>query len=152
MASDVVERIKGSLTENLNLKLLSFAFALVLYSLVHDAQDAQRVIDALGIHADTIPITDAVDGYLEHAPDADPRRHAVAAAGSGTVTAPMPGKIVSVNVAPGDVVETRALLVVLEAMKMEHRIEAPLAGTIERVYVQLGDLVTADATLVTIGA
>ena len=85
-------------------------------------------------------------------PDADPRRHAVAAAGSGTVTAPMPGKIVSVNVAPGDVVETRALLVVLEAMKMEHRIEAPLAGTIERVYVQLGDLVTADATLVTIGA
>jgi NAD+ synthetase len=37
-------------------------------------EDAQRVIDALGIHADTIPITDAVDGYLEHAPDADPRR------------------------------------------------------------------------------
>ena len=37
-------------------------------------EDAQRVIDALGIHADTIPITDAVDGYLEHASDADARR------------------------------------------------------------------------------
>ena len=37
-------------------------------------EDAQRVIDALGIHADTIPITDAVDGYLEHAVDADARR------------------------------------------------------------------------------
>jgi NAD+ synthetase len=36
--------------------------------------DAQRVIDALGIHADTIPITDAVDGYLEQAADADARR------------------------------------------------------------------------------
>ncbi|HTJ27657.1 MAG TPA: NAD+ synthase [Candidatus Limnocylindria bacterium] len=36
--------------------------------------DAQRVIDALGIHGETIEITDAVDGYLRHAPDADPRR------------------------------------------------------------------------------
>lgn len=36
--------------------------------------DAQRVIDALGINGETIEITDAVDGYLRHAPDADPRR------------------------------------------------------------------------------
>ncbi len=36
--------------------------------------DAQRVIDALGIDAQTIEITDAVDGYLRFAPDADARR------------------------------------------------------------------------------
>ena len=36
--------------------------------------DAQRVIDALGIHGETIEITDAVDGYLRHADAADPRR------------------------------------------------------------------------------
>jgi NAD+ synthetase len=36
--------------------------------------DAQRIVDALGIHVDTIEITDAVDGYLKHAPDADARR------------------------------------------------------------------------------
>jgi len=36
--------------------------------------DAQRVVDALGIHVETIEITDAVDGYLKHAPDADARR------------------------------------------------------------------------------
>jgi len=36
--------------------------------------DAQRVIDALGINGETIEITDAVDGYLRHAPDADARR------------------------------------------------------------------------------
>ncbi len=36
--------------------------------------DAQRVIDALGINAETIEITDAVDGYVKHAPDAGPRR------------------------------------------------------------------------------
>jgi NAD+ synthase len=36
--------------------------------------DAQRIVDALGINAETIEITDAVDGYLRHAPDADARR------------------------------------------------------------------------------
>src|SRR5450631_3156937 len=45
MAIEIAERAKALFTENLNLKLLSFAFALVLYSLVHDAQDAQRVVD-----------------------------------------------------------------------------------------------------------
>jgi biotin carboxyl carrier protein len=39
---------------------------------------------------------------------------------------------------------------VLEAMKMEHRIEAPSAGTIEGVRVAAGDVVAAGATLVTI--
>jgi acetyl/propionyl-CoA carboxylase alpha subunit len=85
-------------------------------------------------------------------PDADPRHHAATATGPGIVTSPMPGRIVNVNVAQGDVVEARSLLVVLEAMKMEHRIEAPLAGTVERVHVGLGDLVGGDAALVTIGA
>ena len=36
--------------------------------------DAERVVDALGIHCETIEITGAVDGYLAHAPDADARR------------------------------------------------------------------------------
>lgn len=38
------ERIRIALTENMNLKLLSFAFALVLYSLVHGGQDARRSV------------------------------------------------------------------------------------------------------------
>ncbi len=84
-------------------------------------------------------------------PDADPRRQTAATASSGTVTAPMPGKIVSVGVTRGDVVEINALLVVLEAMKMEHRIEAPLAGTIASVNIKAGDLVAAGTTLVSIG-
>ncbi len=45
MALDLGERIRHLFTENLNLKLLSFAFALVLYSLVHDSQDAQRLVE-----------------------------------------------------------------------------------------------------------
>jgi hypothetical protein len=45
---ELTERLRGAVFENVNLKLLSFGFALVLYSLSHDAQDAQRVVD-LGV-------------------------------------------------------------------------------------------------------
>ncbi len=40
----IVERLKTALTENMNLKLLSFGFALVLYSMVHGGQDAQTSV------------------------------------------------------------------------------------------------------------
>jgi 3-methylcrotonyl-CoA carboxylase alpha subunit len=75
-----------------------------------------------------------------------------ARAGSGNVTAPMPGKIVSVAVKPGDTVMMHDLLVILEAMKMEHRIDAPLAGTVGTVHVAPGDLVAAGAPLIVIGS
>jgi 3-methylcrotonyl-CoA carboxylase alpha subunit len=73
------------------------------------------------------------------------------AAAKGTVNSPMPGKIVKVMVAAGDDVAERDLLVVLEAMKMEHRIEAPHAGKVRRVEVAPGALVNGGAVLVEIG-
>jgi len=98
----------------------------------------------------------AIDGRIVRWRDAEPpsadAEHGAHATASGEVTAPMPGKIVSVAVEPGAAVDARALLVVLEAMKMEHRIEAPVAGTIRDVRVKPGELVSGGATLVTIGA
>lgn len=44
MQATIAERVKGAFTENLNLKLVSLGTALVLYSLVHGAQDAQRAM------------------------------------------------------------------------------------------------------------
>jgi acetyl/propionyl-CoA carboxylase alpha subunit len=85
-------------------------------------------------------------------PDADAQDRIAVNAESGIVTSPMPGRIVSLNVARGDTVEARGLLLVLEAMKMEHRIEAPLSGTVQDVLVTVGQLVAGGATLVTIGA
>ena len=101
-------------------------------------------IDATGIGVDLGGRAYRFDFEAGPSADAD---HAHAT-GSGTVTAPMPGKITSVSVAKGDRVEARALLVVLEAMKMEHRIEAPLAGNVSDVLVEPGQLVAAGATLV----
>jgi 3-methylcrotonyl-CoA carboxylase alpha subunit len=78
---------------------------------------------------------------------------AIASAGAhaGTVISPMPGKIVKVAVKPGDSVVERDLLVVLEAMKMEHRIEATQSGVVKNVAVAPGALVAGGATLVEIG-
>ncbi len=100
--------------------------------------------------------TIAIDGHTIRwtwpAPPGAGSGSAAQTASGGDVAAPMPGKIVDVRVAPGDAVEAHALLVVLEAMKMEHRIEAPLAGVVREVRVTTGELVASGALLVTIGA
>ena len=70
------------------------------------------------------------------------------AGAAGTITAPMPGKIVKISVEEGQGVEAHALLLVLEAMKMEHRIEATGAGTVRALRVREGDIVAAGAALV----
>jgi 3-methylcrotonyl-CoA carboxylase alpha subunit len=65
----------------------------------------------------------------------------------GRLTAPMPGKIISVQVKNGEVVTRGAPLVVLEAMKMEHTIAAPDDGRVVKVHYQAGDLVEEGADL-----
>ena len=69
---------------------------------------------------------------------------------AGSLVAPMPGIVLRVQVAVGDRVAARDELLVLEAMKMEHRIVAPAAGTIEAVHVVPGASVTAGEVLVVI--
>ncbi len=70
------------------------------------------------------------------------------AAGSGNLTAPMPGKIVALRVTAGATVKRGAPLLVLEAMKMEHTIAAPADGVVERLRYKVGDQVEEGAELV----
>ena len=74
------------------------------------------------------------------------------AARSGSVKAPMDGVIVEVLVAEGARVEKGQLLVVLEAMKMEHPLKAGIDGTLRRVGVSQGDQVKNRQLLVEIEA
>jgi geranyl-CoA carboxylase alpha subunit len=69
-------------------------------------------------------------------------------AGSGTVKAPMDGAIVEVLVSEGERVGKGQLLVVLEAMKMEHPLKAGVDGVIRRVQVSAGDQVKSRQLLV----
>ena len=71
-------------------------------------------------------------------------------AGGETVTSPMPGNILAVNVAAGQAVKKGDVLMVLEAMKMENEIMAPCDGTIGAVSVTKGATVETGALLCTI--
>ena len=68
----------------------------------------------------------------------------------GGCVAPMPGKVIELRVAEGDTVETGQVLLIMEAMKMEHSVTAPQNGTVARVTVALGDQVDADALLIVV--
>ena len=91
---------------------------------------------------------------IEAAVDARRYRRAgggpVAAAGELRVVAPMPGRVLRVLVKPGDVVEARQGLVVVEAMKMENEITAAKAGKVKEVAVAPGQSVESGRLLVVV--
>ena len=70
----------------------------------------------------------------------------------GGLVAPMPGKVLIVNVAAGDHVSEGQVLVVMEAMKMEHQITAPADGEVAEIRAHVGDQVDNGELLVVITA
>ncbi len=75
-----------------------------------------------------------------------------APAEAGSLTAPMPGRIVKLLVERGQRVDQNQPLIVLEAMKMEHVVEAPHAGEVAELRVAVGDQVQSGAHLLTLGS
>ena len=68
----------------------------------------------------------------------------------GSLTAPMPGKILNINVKKGSSVKTGETLLILEAMKMEHTIKANSDGQVIELYVKTGDQVESGSDLMKI--
>jgi biotin carboxyl carrier protein len=82
-------------------------------------------------------------------PDVDAPSHERAAQhGESELVAPMPGTVLQVLVQPGDVVEARQPLLVLEAMKMETPVVAPYDAVVRAVNVSEGEGVVAGAVLI----
>ena len=96
-----------------------------------------------------------VDGFRFDVEALDERSRAIrelsaataAPKGPAPLVAPMPGMIVRVNVAEGDVIQAGQGLVVMEAMKMENELRAPSAGAVRRVLVSPGTAVEKGALL-----
>jgi 3-methylcrotonyl-CoA carboxylase alpha subunit len=84
---------------------------------------------------------------FDFAEDTGADRHA-SAEHEGHLRSPMPGLVLDVRAQPGTRVEAGAVLVVLEAMKMEHSLSAPWAGTVSGVAVKPGDRVEEGVELV----
>lgn len=111
-----------------------------------DAQGLQRRLHAIR-KGDTLHLE--WDGTLHALSRFDPITEAEAShQHQGSLTAPMNGSIVRVLVEPGQRVEAGSVLVVLEAMKMEHSIRAPHAGTVKALYCADGDMVSEGTSLV----
>jgi acetyl-CoA/propionyl-CoA carboxylase biotin carboxyl carrier protein len=85
---------------------------------------------------------------LAAAPSVDDAARQATAGGSGEarLTAPMPGRVISVRVAEGGSVKEQQPVIIIEAMKMEHGVVSPLTGRVTRIatregaQVQRGDI------------
>ena len=67
------------------------------------------------------------------------------------ITAPMPGKIISIRVIKGQQITVGDTVVILEAMKMEQEIKAAAAGTVLEIPVKEGETVTKNQSLILLG-
>jgi acetyl-CoA/propionyl-CoA carboxylase biotin carboxyl carrier protein len=112
------------------------------------------VLDGGAVHLD-------VDGRsvafrIAAPPDVDRAAKAAAShavgAGIAEVHAPMPGAVIAIHVAVGDLVDGGDPIVTLEAMKMEHGVPSPRAGRVGELLVGVGDQVTRGQILATVEA
>jgi biotin carboxyl carrier protein len=105
---------------------------------------SQSAEGGVTVHVDGVPVEVSINRMRRTgATAAHP-----SAGGPQRVTAPMPGKIVKLLVKPGDKVQPRQGVVVVEAMKMENELRARAAGTVSEVRVTEGTSVEAGAILI----
>jgi biotin carboxyl carrier protein len=121
------------------------------------AQGGARSVEAVVVSGDAGALHVHIDGVEVKVRPRDGhgrRSRGAAGAASGTgperVLAPMPGKVVRVLVKPGDEVQPRQGLVVVEAMKMENELRASRDGRVRDVLVSEGQSVDAGAALVVV--
>ena len=120
-----------------------------IYSIIEDGQQFEAMVDERGAHGFEV----LVGGRLFHLESLDERTKLLASSalavtsGPQTVEAEMPGKVVRVNLAPGDAVGEGQGVVVVEAMKMENEIPSPIDGVVKEVAVSEGQTVEAGARL-----
>jgi biotin carboxyl carrier protein len=68
--------------------------------------------------------------------------------GNLMVMAPMPGKVIKINVAEADAVRKNQTLAIVEAMKMENEIKSSIDGFVKKIFVAAGELVDATKPLI----
>ena len=79
-----------------------------------------------------------------------PTSLASALSGTGIVLAPMPGKISKIRFEVGNSIQEGDVLIVMEAMKMEHTVKATTSGVVERIDCKVGDVVADQTVLVAV--
>ncbi len=109
---------------------------------------AAPVVSAAPVAPVATPAPVAAPAAPKPAPAPAAPKAAAPVAGGTKITAPMPGSILDVKVAPGQAVKKNDVLVVLEAMKMENEIVALADGTVAQVLVAKGASVNSGDVMV----
>ena len=115
----------------------------------YEVSIARSAEGGMTIHVDGVPVEVSIV-RPQRIGSAQTKGTASHVDGPQQVRAPMPGKIVKLLVKPGDRVEPRQGLVVVEAMKMENELRARAAGTVADVRAVEGTTVEAGAILIVI--
>ena len=102
-------------------------------------------VGGIGWHTTDVIVVFSEGGYSEFAHGT--RGTGQASAADGAIIAPMPGRVIAVDVSEGQSVTAGQRLLVLEAMKMEHALTAPFDGVIEGLAVTAGAQVQVEALL-----
>ncbi|WP_431912018.1 biotin carboxylase N-terminal domain-containing protein [Nonomuraea jabiensis] len=116
------------------------------YEVILERDGVRRTFEVARYDEDGKVYVDHVGGCAELTPLPrlpEPVEHVA----PGSLLAPMPGSVLRVEVEPGDRVTKGQAVLVLEAMKMEHRITAPSDGVVSDVHVEKGRQVEAGAVL-----
>ena len=101
----------------------------------HVYADGERLHIFSSAGAERLTVRDSLAHAGDHAPD------------PGRLSAPMPGKVLSFRVQPGERVTQGQVLAVIEAMKMEHSITSPGDGIVLDLLFAPGDQVSEGAEL-----
>jgi 3-methylcrotonyl-CoA carboxylase alpha subunit len=151
-AADFIALAESEEHEDLPIGLRLNAPGVLAATLTHRGET--RTVSAAGSAAET-----AATGFVDPARavvfadgqsfvfERQSRGSGAAAAGDGAILAPMPGKVIAVDVAEGDSVTAGQRLMVLEAMKMEHALTAPFDGTVTELSASEGGQVQVEAVL-----
>jgi len=90
--------------------------------------------------------------FVVKEPAADQERFEESEAGAGEkllmVKAPMPGKVIKINVQENEEIRKNQTLAIVEAMKMENEIKSSIEGVVKKIFVATGDLVDAEKPLI----
>jgi len=90
------------------------------------------------------------DTFVVRDLDSDIDRFVVGGSAMGGIVAPLPGQVLEVRVKPGDQVRSGDVLVIVEAMKMEHQVRAPEEGVVEAVHCSAGNRVEEGVVLISL--
>ena len=126
------------------------SYTITVNGTVYDVTVEEKMAGAAPMPAPVAPMPGpAAPAPAPAAPAPAPAPAPAGNAGSVEVTAPMPGKILSVKANPGQAVKKGEVILLLEAMKMENEVVAPQDGTIASVNVSSGDMVESGDVLAT---